>query len=85
MNSYKDFNDACVALYKLNTFNENDIYKIYLNIKKTMIETKILSPYKILIMVHLALTHNIKYFNSYKEIFKKIYEEYHPNLIFKEI
>ncbi|EAY09324.1 hypothetical protein TVAG_394960 [Trichomonas vaginalis G3] len=81
MNLYQDFYDTCCAVYKLHTFNEVEINKIYFDIRNTIVETKIMSPYQTLTMIHLALTYNVKYFKSYKAIFKKVYDEYHPNLM----
>lgn len=80
MKMFKDQDDAWNALYKLNTFNEEEINKIYSKIKDSLIETKASSPIQTIMIIERVLPYNIKYFKSYKAIFKKIYDEYHPKL-----
>ncbi|EAY22028.1 ankyrin repeat protein, putative [Trichomonas vaginalis G3] len=67
------------ALYNLKTFEENEIDKIYQDIKLNLIETKILFPDQILEAIGVASKFNNKYLKSYWAIFKKLFEEYRPN------
>ncbi|EAY23341.1 hypothetical protein TVAG_186490 [Trichomonas vaginalis G3] len=78
MDLYKDFNYVYDSLYKLKTFSEEGINKIYLDIKNLMFETKRAPPNQILTIISTAMPFNIKYIKPYKEIFKMIYTEYHP-------
>ncbi|EAX96483.1 hypothetical protein TVAG_277640 [Trichomonas vaginalis G3] len=64
------------SLYRLKTFNDNDIEKIFNDIKFKLIETDILSPSQILPIIKTASKFNNYYFRSYWTIFKKVIEEY---------
>ncbi|EAY18881.1 hypothetical protein TVAG_295340 [Trichomonas vaginalis G3] len=77
----KDYSDAFNALYRLHTFDEGEIEKIYQNIKNKIIETKIISPSKFLESISHALRHNNRYLKSYFRIFEKLYEDYHPDKV----
>ncbi|EAX85334.1 hypothetical protein TVAG_022550 [Trichomonas vaginalis G3] len=50
-----------------------------------MFETKRSSPNQILTIISTAMAFNVKYIKQYMEIFKMIYQEYHPIFTRKEI
>ncbi|EAY08770.1 hypothetical protein TVAG_188570 [Trichomonas vaginalis G3] len=64
------------AIYCLNTFDEEKIDQIFLDIKNKIIETKILTPEKVLIILNNASMFRNRYLKSYIYIFKRIYYEY---------
>ncbi|EAY17898.1 hypothetical protein TVAG_225240 [Trichomonas vaginalis G3] len=64
------------SLYRLKTFNDNEIEKIYNDIKFKLIETNIISPSQILPIIKTAAKSNNYYFRSYWTLFKKVIEEY---------
>ena len=74
----KDYSESFRALYRLHTFDEGEIDKIYQNIKSKIIETKIISPPKFVESISNAIQHNNRYLKSYFRIFEKLYEDYHP-------
>ncbi|EAY08269.1 hypothetical protein TVAG_404370 [Trichomonas vaginalis G3] len=74
----KDIIDATTKLYNIKTFDEDEINNIYQEIKSKLIETKILSPDRILLAIRTAGICRNKYLSSYLALFKKVTEEYHP-------
>ncbi|EAX96673.1 hypothetical protein TVAG_489550 [Trichomonas vaginalis G3] len=75
---YKDYNDVFKSLYRLNTYNEDEIDKIYTDIKTKLIETNLRSPkYIIENSINAAVVYNNRYLMSYFRIFEKIKEDYH--------
>ncbi|EAX91686.1 ankyrin repeat protein, putative [Trichomonas vaginalis G3] len=79
--SYSDYDKLVSGLYRLNTIDENEITKIYEDIKKILIESKINSPSQVIILLETAATYNNRYLRSYWNICKKIFEEFHPSFI----
>ncbi|EAY13876.1 ankyrin repeat protein, putative [Trichomonas vaginalis G3] len=91
----KDYVNITDALYKLKTFDEAEIERIYQDIKTKLIESKKVSPSYIIDMISVAMSYNLRYTKSYMAIFEKLYEDYQPKqakitypifayLIFKE-
>ncbi|EAY06644.1 hypothetical protein TVAG_322640 [Trichomonas vaginalis G3] len=78
---FKDQTNTTDEIYKLKSFNEADLKKIYKDIQIYLIETKIYTPSEILLMISKASKFNCRYFKSYWFIFKKVYEEYHPQQV----
>ncbi|EAY21209.1 hypothetical protein TVAG_283780 [Trichomonas vaginalis G3] len=72
----KDYQNVFDSLYKLKTFDNAEIDKIYDDIKKNLIETKILNPEQIASKISNIAQYNNRYFKSYWTIFKKLFEEY---------
>ncbi|EAY22997.1 hypothetical protein TVAG_182330 [Trichomonas vaginalis G3] len=72
----KDSRDSLKALYQLNTHDENDINKIYTNLKE-----QIDSPEKLVEQIILASKYNLRFFKSYWTIFKKVFGEFHPKRV----
>ncbi|EAY01587.1 hypothetical protein TVAG_025850 [Trichomonas vaginalis G3] len=79
MNLCKAYHDTFSALYKLNTFDEAEIDKIYQKIKINLIETKICTPSNILWTVAELVSYRCRYFKPYWNLFKKVYDEYQPD------
>ncbi|EAY19700.1 ankyrin repeat protein, putative [Trichomonas vaginalis G3] len=76
----KDYGCACNTIYKLKASTDDEITRIYQDIKNKMIETDLFLPTQLITMLFEAAIYNRRYFDSYWIIFKKIYEEYHPLL-----
>ncbi|EAY20005.1 hypothetical protein TVAG_402610 [Trichomonas vaginalis G3] len=77
MERNKDYVNAYDALYKLSSSNEDQIDKIYQDIKINLIETNVFPPSQMLANIIDISKFNNRYFKSYWLIFKKIFEEYH--------
>ncbi|EAX98111.1 hypothetical protein TVAG_439550 [Trichomonas vaginalis G3] len=75
----KDYTDTFKAFYRLHTFDEDEIDKIYKDIKNKIIETKIISPSTFVKSISYAIQYNNRYLMSYFRIFEKLYEDYQPN------
>ncbi|EAY05362.1 hypothetical protein TVAG_130960 [Trichomonas vaginalis G3] len=74
----------CVrTLYQLKTANDEEIHKIHKMIKDKMIDTKILTPERVILIISQVIIYNNRFFPSYWKLFKLIYEEYHPKHIKK--
>lgn len=78
MDMNKDTIDVLNAIYKIGTNDEEDITRIYQDIEKKIIDALIYSPKQILKMISVAPKYKNKYFCSYYEIYKKIFQKYHP-------
>ncbi|EAY22741.1 ankyrin repeat protein, putative [Trichomonas vaginalis G3] len=76
MNLTKDIDGAYSALYKLNTFDEEEIDNIYEDIEIKLIDTKVSSPIKILKAINLLAKYRNKYFHAYLYLYKKLIENY---------
>ncbi|EAX96085.1 ankyrin repeat protein, putative [Trichomonas vaginalis G3] len=74
----KDIIDVTTKLYSIKTFDEDAINNLYQDIKRKLIDTKIFSPVKILQAIEKAGTSRNKYFQTYLQLFKMVYVEYHP-------
>ena len=79
MELFKDYINIFNTIYRLHTFDEDKINNIYIEIKTKLIETKIISPSELVNILSTASEYNNRYFKSYFAIFKKLFEEYHPN------
>ncbi|EAY03952.1 ankyrin repeat protein, putative [Trichomonas vaginalis G3] len=78
---YKDHISAMDALYKVNTYNEDEIDQIYKKIQMNLIKTKLLSLSWILkIISNISIFRN-RYMSLYWLLFKKIFEEYRPDQV----
>ena len=77
MNTYKDYDDLFVRLYRLHTYKEEEVDEIYQEIKKQLLETKMFTPIKLISILYTAAKFNNRYLRSYFSIFKKIFDEYH--------
>ncbi|EAX98084.1 hypothetical protein TVAG_415080 [Trichomonas vaginalis G3] len=75
---FKDPNDAFISIYRLKTFNEEEINKIYQDLKIKLIDTKIVSPTQIINIISNAAMYNNRYLKSYWMLLKQIFEEYQP-------
>ncbi|EAY22941.1 ankyrin repeat protein, putative [Trichomonas vaginalis G3] len=75
MELYKDYCNTIDEIYKLSTCNEEEINKIYNDIKSKLIQTGLLSPDEVLQAVLYASYYNNRYNKSYLSICKKIYDE----------
>ncbi|EAY05440.1 hypothetical protein TVAG_197410 [Trichomonas vaginalis G3] len=78
---YNDYDNTFNELYRLNTFNEGEIEKVYKDIKTQLIETNYFSPSDIIKIISSISIYNNRYIKSYWILFKKIYEKYHPKRI----
>ncbi|EAY05807.1 hypothetical protein TVAG_202640 [Trichomonas vaginalis G3] len=81
MKLFKDYNDTFRSIFRLNTSNEDEINKIYINIKSNLFEKTYITPSLILGIIQNAANYNFRFFRSYWTLFKKIYDEYHPTKI----
>ncbi|EAY10155.1 hypothetical protein TVAG_088700 [Trichomonas vaginalis G3] len=70
----KDYVNAFNALYRLHTYDDVEIEKIYREIKKVFIDSELYEPIQILEIISDAAIYNNGYFKSYWMIFKKIFE-----------
>ncbi|EAY11465.1 hypothetical protein TVAG_248320 [Trichomonas vaginalis G3] len=77
MNTYKDYDDLFVRLYRLHTYKEEEVDEIYQEIKKQLLETKMFTPIKLISILYTAAKFNNRYLRSYFAIFKMIFDEYH--------
>ncbi|EAY06831.1 hypothetical protein TVAG_314060 [Trichomonas vaginalis G3] len=78
MTMNKSYDDTFNALYKLKTYKEDEINKIFEDIKTNLIEKEAFSPSQMCKIVANIARHRNKYFKSYWTIFKKIYNQYQP-------
>ncbi|KAI5537068.1 proteasome regulatory particle assembly [Trichomonas vaginalis G3] len=76
----KDYNDNFNSLYRLHTYNEDEINNIFQVIKRELIQSKMFLPSQLLKILSTASKYNCRYFKSYWSLFKKLYEEYHPRV-----
>ena len=81
LDKYNGYSDVFVALYNLKTFEQEEIYKLYNEIKTKLIDSKLFLPSKVLLHIFAAMPSNNRYSRSYWTIVKKIYEEYHPETV----
>lgn len=77
MRQYKEYNDSFTALYKLNSYDREEINKVYNVLKMNLIESKLFDPKELLPHFCLVMESNNRYFKSYWTIIKMLYEEYH--------
>ena len=84
---FKDQIDCYNRLYKLDTFDDDEIASIYKDIKNKLIETKIFLPYEMLVIIENASLFNNCYIKSYWSIYKKIFEDYNikPSVRIKSV
>ncbi|EAX96491.1 hypothetical protein TVAG_277720 [Trichomonas vaginalis G3] len=75
---YKDRGEVFEALGHLNTCNKEEINKIFQQIKKVLIDSNENSVNDILVLISKFAIFNNRYFRSYWELFKLIFEEYRP-------
>ncbi|EAX92875.1 ankyrin repeat protein, putative [Trichomonas vaginalis G3] len=78
MSFCKAYHDTFSALYKLDSFDETVIDKIFQDIKINLIETKVCTPSNILYIIPEIVRFRCQYFKSYWFLFKKVYDEYQP-------
>lgn len=76
-----DYINTINAIYRLRTFDEYEISKIYKDIKINLLESKIILPTHIFQIISTASRFNCRYYKSYWNIFKKFFEEYHPKQV----
>lgn len=74
----KSYINSIDALFTLKTNNTEEIDKIYQDIEDNLINSKNLLPSQVLEMISSILPFNNRYFRSYWELFKLIFEEYRP-------
>ncbi|EAX88712.1 hypothetical protein TVAG_435530 [Trichomonas vaginalis G3] len=79
----KSYDDTFNALYKLKTYKEDEINKIFEGMKTNLIDKEAFSPSQMCKIVANLARHRNKYFKSYWTIFIKIYNQYQPNSINK--
>lgn len=81
LDKYNGYSDEFIELYNLKTFDQEEINKLYNAIKTKLIDSKLFLPSEVIFHTFAAMPYNIRYSRSYWTIFKKIYEEYHPDKI----
>lgn len=81
MPMYQDYHDTYTALYRLHTYDEDELLQIYQMVKTNLIDKNVFMPYQILEQISKIFKYNNRYLKSYWFIFKKIYEEYKPEKI----
>ena len=74
----KDYIDTFDTIFRLTTLNEDEIDKLYNDIKSKLIETKKVPLSDIFKAIQMAALYNNRYLNSYWLLFKKFFNEYHP-------
>lgn len=70
-NQFSSFNNTIVALYHLKTDKMDAINEIHLRIEEDILETNLLSPDDILLVIMEAMKCNMRYSWSYYTIYKK--------------
>ncbi|EAY01035.1 hypothetical protein TVAG_295690 [Trichomonas vaginalis G3] len=78
MNKFKNYIDSFNTLYQLKTENEEEIKKIYKNIKTNLIDSNIFSSKEIITVISRIHKYNRRYIKSYFKLAELIHEEYHP-------
>ena len=76
MDLSKEYDQAIKALFRLRTYNEDEIDKIYINLRSKLLETKIMMPSEMMGLIFTAAKLNNRYIKSYLSIFRKVYDEY---------
>ncbi|EAY04032.1 hypothetical protein TVAG_055180 [Trichomonas vaginalis G3] len=74
----RDYIETISAIYRLRAVDDKEINKIYKEIKTKIIKTKKMKLCNILEDIKIASVYNNRHFRSYLELFRKIYDKYHP-------
>ncbi|EAY20219.1 hypothetical protein TVAG_021660 [Trichomonas vaginalis G3] len=78
------FHDAIVtlkALYRLKAKTQDEITRIYKEIKRNLIKMKVFTPSQILSAISCAAIYNNRFLRSYWALFKIIYNKYQPKTL----
>ncbi|EAY23235.1 ankyrin repeat protein, putative [Trichomonas vaginalis G3] len=77
----QDYVECTTSLYKLHSLDDDRIDEIYNLIKANLIDSKILSPHKLINIICEVYKYNNRYIRSYFKILKKIFDDYKINPI----
>ena len=72
--------ESIAALFRLATFNDQEIDEIYKNLSNFLIGNKYKEPGEVKGMIFNALRYNNRFMESYLKIFRKLYQEYFPDI-----
>lgn len=77
---FRDYADIYDSLYKIIECSDEEINGIFQDIKTILIEKYKVSPSELLTDISYMAHYRLKYTKTYWSIFKKIYEEFRPNI-----
>lgn len=85
VSQYKGYIDTFNSIFKLKTTSKDEIKQIFEQIKTNLIEPKIFTSKLLILSITNLVPYNNRYFKSYWELFKLIYEKYPVKKHYSEI